>query len=184
VTATATPGTTARATEVVPPAAPSLPEWPAEPAAVDPTGSAYLVVAAGSHPETHEVARRWVVQAESMAPTTMVVLDTVDDPDDRATLGEGLAAARTGLRILVAGGQYDVLRVLTLARDAGAVPAELTAFVVETSELPLYCAHCRDAHRVAGAPGDTVVCPGCARLLEIHIHHAAALGSFLASEAS
>lgn len=171
-------------TETVPAPVPSLPRWPEAPGEVDPAAGSYLVVAVGHHARTREVARAWVAAAEPIAPTLLAVLDGVDEPADRAALDDALARTRTGVRILAVGGQYDVLRVLTLARDAGAIDAELTAFVVDDRDLPMYCAHCRAAHRVTGAPGDVVTCPGCARSLEIHAHHAAALGSFLASEAS
>jgi hypothetical protein len=162
----------------------ALPQWPSNPDAIDPEAATHLVIAIGSAPETSEVAGAWVRAAEAVAATTMLVLDNIDDPADRAGYDEVLASARTGVRILIVGGQYDVLRALAIARDAGAIPAELSAYVVDTSELPLYCAHCRDTHRVGGAPGDFVTCPGCARLLEIHPHLAAASGSFLASEAA
>lgn len=162
----------------------ALPEWPGTPDAIDPVAAAHLVVAIGSAPETREVAGAWVLAAEAVAATTMLVLDSIDDPADRTGYEGVLASVRTGVRILIVGGQYDVLRALTIARDAGAIPAELSAYVVDSSELPLYCAHCRDTHRVGGAPGDVITCPGCARRLEIHPHLAAASGSFLASEAA
>lgn len=170
-------------TEVVPPPARSLPVWPEAPEPVDAAGSSFLVVALGRDPETARVARGWVDQAEPMAPTTLGVLDGTDDPADRATLDRLLAGARTGVRLMVVGGQYDVLLVLSAGRAAGLLPVELRSFVTSTTELPLYCAHCRDTHRVTGAPGDEVTCPGCARVLEIHAHLAGALGSFLASDA-
>ncbi|SKZ74344.1 Uncharacterised protein [Mycobacteroides abscessus subsp. abscessus] len=79
------------------------------------------------------------------------------------------------------GGQYDVLTALALARESGAIADELSAFVTDTTDLPVYCAHCRDTFRGVGAPGGVVECPGCARRLEIHEHHSASRGSFLAS---
>lgn len=170
-------------TEVVPAPAPSLPRWPEAPEAPDPAAASFLIVAIGGSEATRETARDWVRRAEAMAPTTLVLLDDVDDPADATSLDEALSAARTGVRIMVTGGQYDVLRALTTARDAGAVPAELSAYVCDTSDLPVYCAHCRDTHRATGAPGTTITCPGCVRRLEIHAHHTAALGAFLASEA-
>ncbi|MFI6358599.1 dimethylamine monooxygenase subunit DmmA family protein [Streptomyces sp. NPDC050743] len=169
--------------EIVPPPAPSLPHWLAEPEPVDPAGTSYLIVALGPHARTRQVAQEWVAAAEALASTAFVVVDSIDAPDARAALDASLDKALSGVRIMVVGGQYEVLRTLTIARDAGAIPAELSAFVVDTTELPLYCAHCRDTFRAAGSPGDTVTCAGCARRLEIHRHYAAALGSFLASEA-
>ncbi len=170
-------------TEVVPPPAPSLPDWPADPPAVDPSATSYVVVAVGADAGTREVAGAWVADAEGRAPTTLVVLDAVADPRDRAELTEALERARTGVRVMAVGGQHDVLAVLTAARDAGAIDAELAAYCTHTDDLPMYCAHCRATHRVEARPGEEVTCPGCARVLEIHAHFTRALGSFLASDA-
>lgn len=170
-------------TEVVPPPAPSLPDWPTDPPAVDPTATSYVVVAVGGHPCTREVAGAWVADAEGRAPTTLVVLDGLADPRDAAELADALGRARTGVRVMAVGGQHDVLAVLTAAREAGAIDTELAAYCVHTDDLPMYCAHCRATHRAEGAPGDEVVCPGCARTLEIHTHFTRALGAFLASDA-
>lgn len=168
--------------EVHPPAL-SLPDWPAEPPPVDPTATSYVVVAIGPHPRTRNVAGAWVADAAGRAPTTLVVLDGLADPRDRAELARALGRARTGVRVMVVGGQHDALLALTAARDAGAIDAELTAFCVHTDDLPMYCAHCRATHRAQAAPGDEITCPGCGRLLEIHAHFTRALGAFLASDA-
>lgn len=171
------------AAETIAPQVPSLPSWPQAPEPVDPTGAAYLVVAVGTAPRTAQVADTWVQSARAIAPTRLICLDAMDDEPDRSRLVQALAATRTGARILVTGGQYDVLTVLTAARAAGAIPAELTGFVVHTDDAPVYCAHCRGTFRADAGPGDEISCPGCARTLEIHGHFASALGSFLASDA-
>ena len=171
------------AAEVVHPAALSLPRWPAEQEPVDPGGTSYVVVAVGPDAEVAGVAGGWVRAAEALAPTALAVLDAMSDPADRTTLADVLDRARTGVRVLVVGGQYDVLQTLAFAREIGLLPHELTSFVTHTRDLPLYCAHCRDTHRVEGEPGGEVTCPGCARRLEIHAHLSAARGSFLASDA-
>lgn len=76
------------------------------------------------------------------------------------------------------------MTALAMAREAGAVPAELLSYVVHTRDLPLYCAHCRNTFRVEGRAGGVVSCPpGCARDLAIHEHHSPTMGSFLASAA-
>lgn len=158
-----------------------LPRWPAVPGGVDPTGSSYLIVAAGREGEIGQIAKGWVAEAEAVAATLLVVVDSMSDPRDRDAVTAAFAAARTGVRIMVVGGQHDVMVALAAARSAGALAQELTAYVTDTSDLPLYCAHCRDTFRVEGAPGSIVDCPGCMRSLEIHPHHSAVLGSFLAS---
>ncbi|MFT4126164.1 MAG: DUF3445 domain-containing protein [Gordonia sp. (in: high G+C Gram-positive bacteria)] len=160
-----------------------LPHWPSTPPAVDAAGSSFLIVAIGDDPSTGHVARRWVGSAEAVGPTRLLVLDSLTRPGDVAALRGALDETATGARILVVGGQYDVMTALAAARAAGAIAGELTAFVTHTRDLPLYCAHCRDTFRVTGTPGEIVGCPGCARALQIHAHHSAARGSFLASAA-
>lgn len=169
--------------EVVHPPRLSLPAWPAAPEPVSREAAAYLVVALGPEESTRSVAGEWAAAAAAIAPVTSLRLATMASAADRAALQAVLAAVRTGWRILVVGGQYDVLQALAAIRDAGAIPAELTSFVVHTRDLPAYCAQCRTTNRVAGAPGDEVECPGCGRTVAIHPHLSAALGSFLASDA-
>lgn len=170
-------------TETIPPQFPSLPQWPGEPEPVDTTASAFLVVAIGAAPRTADVAGEWVQAAEAVAPTRLVCLDSMSDEQDCARMQHALSEVRTGVRIMLVGGQFDVLTALTMAREAGAIPAELTGFVVHTDDAPIFCAQCRGTFRVAAGPGHEIDCPGCARTLEIHGHFASALGSYLASDA-
>ena len=146
------------------------------------TGASFLVIAIGSAPATSKVAGDWVVAAEVVAPTRMVVLDSISTERNRIELDTALRSCRTGVRILVVGGQYDVLVALTAAREVGAVPTELSAFVVHTDDAPIYCVHCRSIFRGQAGPGQEIGCPHCDRTLEVHSHFAAALGSFLASD--
>lgn len=180
---TLTGSATGATAEVVAPPTPSVPEWPAAPPTVDPTASSYAVVAIGPHPRARAVAAAWVADAEGRAPTALIVLDDMTDARDRVELADALGRVRTGVRVMVVGGQHDVLIALTAARDAGAMDAELAAFCVHTDDLPVYCAHCHGTHRAEAAPGDEVACPGCGRQLEIHPHFTRALGTFLASDA-
>lgn len=167
--------------EFVHPAALSMPAWPAEPESVDASGASFLIISIGGT-EAAEVTGSWVREAESMASTTVLVLDDLSGESEHQ-LRVQLMQARTGVRIMVAGGQYDVLRALAIARSGGAGAAELRSFVTHCDDLPMYCAHCRDTYRVEASPGGTVNCPGCARELEIHHHLSARRGSFLASDA-
>lgn len=129
---------------------------------------------------TH-TARAWVRTAESIGPTRLLVLDSLTHDDDRTTLVDALAATHTGARILVTGGQYDVLTALALARKSGAIADELSAFVTDTTDLPVYCAHCRDVPWGRGAGRRCRMSRLPARRLEIHEHHSASRGGFLAS---
>lgn len=160
-----------------------LPHWPTEPDAIDPAASSFLVVSVGDDARTGEVAATWVRAAEAIGQTHLLVLDSLTRDDDGAALRVALGQVTTGVRIHVVGGQYDVLTALSVARECGAVDTELSAFVVHTRDLPVYCAQCRRIFRGEGNPGGTTSCPGCARTLEVHPHHSAALGGFLASSA-
>ncbi|WP_343287325.1 DUF3445 domain-containing protein [Gordonia sp. SID5947] len=158
-----------------------LPVWPTTPDAIDPAGTSFLVVAVGDEAVVGDVAHTWVSTAEAIAPTRLLVLDSLDAEEDRSALVAALESSRTGVRIHIVGGQFDVLTALALAREKGAVPEELSAFASHTRDLPLYCVHCRDTHRVEAEAGGVVDCPGCGRRLEVHAHHSATLGSFLGS---
>ncbi|WP_181407685.1 dimethylamine monooxygenase subunit DmmA family protein [Nocardioides sambongensis] len=151
-------------------------EWP------DPAAGSFLIVSVGADPVTAARTAGRTADAEAIGSTRLVVLDDVDHPADAAALADALAAARTGVRILLLGGRYDVLQAAARAREAGAIPAEITLETTHAVDLPVYCAHCRGTHRVAADPGERVLCPGCARLLEIHDHLAGTLGAFLASD--
>lgn len=172
------------AVETVHPPALSLPQWPQSPPAIDPAGREFLVISVGDDSLARQTARHWAETADDLGPVTWVVLGTITSPDDQAMLARTLGQARTGVRIYVAGGQYDVLQVLAAARAAGAIADELHSFVTHQRDLPLFCVHCRVTSRVTAAPGDTAACPGCDRTLEVHPHLAAARGSFLASDAT
>lgn len=161
-----------------------MPRWPARPESLDPTGASYLVLCLGRHRYAAEVAAAWTAQAERIAPTRLIASTGPDD--DGPAIDAAFVASHTGVRVLVVGAQYDVLRTLALAREHGLGPAELQSFVVDatgSTDLPVYCAHCRATHRMVGEPGGEADCPGCGRHLEIHPHHSARRGSFLASDA-
>ena len=166
------------------PPALSLPCWPEAPPPIDRNASGFLVIAVGAGAETAEAASSWVRAAEEAGPTTLVVLDTMTSAQERALLDHAFGLARTGVRIYVTGGQYDVLQVLAAALAAGAIPAELRPFVTSHRDLPMYCVHCRTTSRVDASPGQLADCPACRRTLEVHPHLAAARGSFLASDAT
>jgi len=160
-----------------------MPVWPDTPDGIDPQGATFLVIAASPEPEAHNVAQIWMTAAASVAPTRLLVVDSLADDNDRSAVEQAIAKACNGVRIMVVGGQHDVLLTLAAARAAGALAEELSAFVIHTRDLPMYCAYCRDTHRVVGQPGEIVECPGCRREVEIHQHCSATRGSFLASDA-
>ncbi|BAX92167.1 hypothetical protein MSG_02018 [Mycobacterium shigaense] len=160
----------------------SMPRWPAAPEQVDLDATSFLIVGIGHERRTVEVSREWLGQAEITAPTELLLLDSFTDASSVSAFAAALGRARMGVRLMMVGGQFDVLMALAQARAAGALPQELASFVVHTRDLPMYCAHCRNTFRVSRAPGDEVTCPGCTRRLEIHTHLSAVRGSFLASD--
>lgn len=170
--------------EAVPPQLPSLPRWPDVPDPVDTDGTSFVVIAAGGGRAAGEVARAWTDRAEGVGPATLVVLETIDDEADRATFDAVLARACTGVRVMVVGGQYDVLQILSLLRRTGALGSELRSFVTDRSDIPVFCAHCQTTFRATARPGDEAPCPRCRLTLEIHEHLAVLRGSFLASDAN
>lgn len=171
-----------RVDEVLPPQVPSLPRWPVTPEPVDGSGRTFLVIAFGGDSAAAEVARGWVEEAEQLGPTTLALLDDVDEAADRQVLEATLARARTGVRLMVVGGQYDVLQTLARLRRAGALEKELRSFVTGLSEIPVFCAHCQTIFRARTAPGGETACAGCERTLSVHEHLAVLHGSFLASD--
>lgn len=166
--------------EIVHPAALSLPAWPEHHGAVDPSGTSFLILSFGGL-ESAQVAGDWMAEAKNYGPTTLAVFEEFDD-DAAATLPGVLQRLRIGVRILVVGGQHDVLATLALAQAHGASEAELYGFATHTRDLAFYCAHCRGTYRAEIAPGGTVRCPDCDRLLEVHAALNRARGSFLASD--
>ncbi|MGX7693889.1 heme-dependent oxidative N-demethylase family protein [Gordonia polyisoprenivorans] len=162
---------------------PGLPRWPATPPEVNVEAAAFLIVSIGGDPSAAQTARTWVAKASESGATRLVVLDTLTDADDVATLRRALDESVTGTRVMITGGQFDVMTALAVARAAGAIADELSAHVTSTDDLPVYCAHCHTTSRILARPGETVDCPGCSMRIEIHEHHSATRGSFLASAA-
>ncbi|TIC79917.1 dimethylamine monooxygenase subunit DmmA family protein [Nocardioides sp. GY 10127] len=164
-----------------------LPVWPAEPEPVDPRATGYLVAVCGADPRAEAVGAYWSAAATRVAPTRLLALPDGPVGAGRDLLVRALGELRTGARVMVAGGRHDVLVALAVCRAQGACPEELRSFAVDAHDgpvpLPVFCAHCRAVHAMTAEPGGTTTCPGCARELDVHPHHSAALGAFLASDA-
>ncbi|GAB2671822.1 dimethylamine monooxygenase subunit DmmA family protein [Gordonia jinhuaensis] len=148
---------------------------------VDRCGTSFLVVSVGSDPRVADVVGQWVRTAEAVAPVRLLVLDSLDSPGELAAFDAELGTSVVGVRIHIAGGQADVLAATAYAARRGVLPAEMSTFAVDSGDLRMYCAHCRQIFRVSARAGETTRCPGCARILEIHRHSSRMLGAFLAS---
>ncbi len=148
---------------------------------VDNTGTSFLIISFGQG-ENAGVARKWLSEAAAIGPVQWLTFALFND-DTRRQLGRVLRSSLNGLRIMVTGPQFDVLQTIAVARQHGTLEQEIASLITDTSELPIYCAHCRATSRVRAGAGDTVACPGCARTLEIHPHLSGTRGSYLASDA-
>ena len=154
----------------------SVPRWPDEPPAVDPTGSSYLVVSRGD--AGRAVALGWTSTIVSAAKPLWTHHESGEGPASVDALSWHLAAARVGTRVMVAAPELDVLDVLRAVRSAGAIDAEVRAHVTQTGDRRVYCPHCR-THTVAHLEvGDTVACEGCRRTLIVYHHVSRLNGSY------
>lgn len=148
---------------------------------VDPSGSSYLLISFGQNEsETH--ARALLADAMNHGPVQWLTFASFS-PVSRRPIEGALRSCRNGVRIAIIGNQFDVLQCAALARSLGALENEIRKLITESSDLPIYCAHCRQTSRVVGTPGSVVVCSACARSVEIHAHFSESKGCFLASDA-
>jgi hypothetical protein len=149
--------------------------------AVDGSGISFLIISFGSG-EHAALARAWLTEAAESGPVQWLTFADYN-PETRSQLSRALSSSLNGVRIMVAGRQFDVLQTIALARSAGALETEVRGLVTSTVDLPIYCAHCRATSRVVGGVGDVVTCPACVRTVEIHAHLSGVRGSYLASDA-
>ena len=157
----------------------SVPVWPDSPPSVDPAGRSYLVLSRGDAGGV--IARGWAAEIERARKPLWVSHGDCATGWSPSLLCAQLEVALVGTRVMVAAPEIDVLDVLRAARAAGAVDAELRAFVTSSEQRRIQCPHCT-AHSVATvAIGETVTCGGCGRTLGVHPHvswlHGAYLGS-------
>lgn len=148
---------------------------------LDTSGTSFLIISYGDG-ENSGVARSWLTEALEIGPAQWLTFALFSSDAERQ-LSRTLTSSANGLRIMIVGAQFDVLQATALVLRSGALAEEIRCLVSDVSTVPIYCAHCRETNCVAGEPGDRVVCPGCARALEIHPHLSAARGSYLASDA-
>jgi hypothetical protein len=178
----------------------SLPRWTGTPPAVDDTSSEQMVVTCdGGDPTTttwiSDLRDRGIeplqVRVRAARPGAPVLVD-----DDRGLTGlvplrRMLDAATVGLRLLVAGEEWQVMTVISSALQAGLLHPEIRGFATERGlsgdNVPLivFCVHCEaELLSPGGRPGGTVTCPGCCRLLEILPHVNGSRARYLAADAT
>jgi len=93
-------------------------------------------------------------------------------------LTEVLGASSTGLRLMVAGPEQEVLAV----QSPHAPPddrAELALHVTSAASRQVYCVHCKTTSSVRAAVEELTFCHGCGRELLIFAHLSRRSGSYL-----
>ncbi|TQS42123.1 dimethylamine monooxygenase subunit DmmA family protein [Cryptosporangium phraense] len=146
---------------------------------IDETGTSFAVVTFGA--DGAAVGAGWVARIRALGrplwewPGSAGVADV---EGGLKALGEQVAAARVGWRLLVAGPEADVLRARAVALAGGAVDAEVTAVVTDDRTRRVWCAHCGTT-TPTGDP--SVRCSGCGRALVVHDHLSRRRAAYLGS---
>jgi hypothetical protein len=155
----------------------TVPRWPAEPPALDPSGRSYVVLAFGS--EAEQIAAAWRRQIQTLE-LPLISLDSGPDAAETVDrLNEVLASAFTGVRLLVAGPEQEVLAVQSAARAAGMIDAELTLHVTSAASRKVYCVHCKTTSSVQAAVEEVAPCGGCGQEILVFPHLSRRSGSYL-----
>lgn len=176
------------------PPATSLPIWPGTPPEYDDSSREQMVVACDGG---EQVAEAWVAQirtrgleplqihvrARSAAETHLYEADR--DLIGLPQLRRVLQTANVGLRLLVAGCEWQVLTVLRVAIECGMIHDEIRAHATgDPQRIVVFCVHCEAeflSPNVLG--GDPTTCPRCRRHLEVHPHVNSSAARYLGSDA-
>ncbi|AWT26572.1 MULTISPECIES: dimethylamine monooxygenase subunit DmmA family protein [Corynebacterium] len=184
------------------PPATSLPRWAPAPPPVDDTSSEQMLVicdgdaGAGDH-WLRELRSRGIepLQVRVRAPRLCAPVP-VHTAEERGLTGLSqlrrmLDTATVGLRLLVTGTEWQVLTVTAAALECGLLRSEIRAVAtspgISGDPVPLivFCVHCEaETLSPAAAPGGTVTCAGCGRLLDIHPHVNSSRARYLGSDAT
>jgi hypothetical protein len=159
------------------PAHSTVPRWPTEPPSVDPSGRSYVVLAFGS--EALQVASDWRGEIARRAMPFISLDGGSDLSEMMARLTGVLGAAVTGLRLMVAGPEQEVLAVQATARAAGMLDAELALHVTSSASRRVYCVHCKTTSSVKAQVNEVSACHGCGRELLVFAHFSRRSGSYL-----
>ena len=153
----------------------TVPRWPAQPPRVDPSGRSYGVVTFG--PEAAPLAEQWLAELAGLGAPVWRLSDA-GGPMTGA-LEFCLASATTGLRLLAAGPEQQVLAVQATAHQAGLIDAELTLHATSIRERLVYCVHCKTTSSVTAGVSEVATCAGCGRRLVVYAHLSRRSGSYL-----
>jgi hypothetical protein len=151
----------------------SVPIWataPTRPPA-DTSGRYWTVIAFGD--AGAEVARQWCAEIAGAGVGSGVRVHEVDADDDRqarAALRGGLADARVGWRLMMAGPASACLRLRGEAVAAGVADDEMTVASTEVGTRLVQCVHCRAVTAAAVELEEVASCDGCGRNLLVYYH--------------
>lgn len=159
----------------------SLPNWTDLPPEPDVTGAAFLLAGYGDA-DTNSVLDRWREVLRKFGAEDRVQVHR-DTQFDRWSFYPALEQSRCGVRLMIAGPQYDVLTAMATARECGLESGEITGFATSVEDLPLFCPHCQWISRAYAEPFGTHICSGCQRELMIRPHFSSQRGSFLGVDA-
>lgn len=147
----------------------------------DLTGRDFAVIALGE--PARAVAASWARRIEEAgAPLWTRQADELDETVVSA-FRERLAGAMVGWRLMLCGPEADVLWLRAEAIRAGAVPAEIRAYVTAADRRRVYCAHCRHITRTDVEVGGLLTCGGCGLTLACHHHFSRRLAAYLGYQA-
>lgn len=155
----------------------SVPRWAGEPPEVDLTGTSYLVLSRGGAGDV--VARGWAATIERAGKPLWIHHGDRAERWALALLQAQLDAARVGTRVMVAAPELDVLDVLRAARAAGAIDAELCAYVTSRETRRIHCPHCGEETVATVDVGEAAPCGGCGRMLIVYHHVSRLHGAYL-----
>lgn len=155
----------------------SLPGWAHEPRVEepDPTGRAFLLLGVGEGSGAG-VGAGGVLDAWAAAlPADRAVRRhlAADADEAAAVLADHLAAARVGVRVMVAGATQDCLALRAAAVRAGVADDEMRFGVVTTgarTARTVWCVHCGATTTAPVDVDDVLACSGCARDLVVYAH--------------
>jgi hypothetical protein len=134
------------------------------------------VVAFG--PAAEQVAAAWRGEI-GLSEMPLVSLDAAAGPSVMERLTDVLGVSSTGLRLMVAGPEQEVLAVQSAARAAGMIDAELALHVTSAESRKVYCVHCKTTSSARAAVDELASCEGCGRELLIFAHLSRRSGSYL-----
>jgi ribosomal protein S27E len=161
----------------------NLPVWPAVPPPIDEAGRGFILLGLGA--DAGDVLAGWRSAIDALNRPCRQRLDPEAPANDALIgwLGDALASAVVGWRLMLAGPSSEILLLSARARAAGMLESEIRSFATADAHVRVQCVHCKTPFRCEGEPGAIVACPGCGRHLLIHQHLSrrhAALVAFIA----